>query len=73
MMKIFRKSFDINLDDALTYPTSKTICETIAKNEDDIEFLSEESPVTFKKNNLIYEVEIKMARGGYILTCIETK
>lgn len=35
--------------------------------------LSKEKPVIFKLDNVIYEVEITMARGGYELACKEIK
>ena len=73
MGKFFRKTFDIELDDALTYPSSKTICETISKKESNIEFMNKEKPVSFKQENIIYEVKVEMARGGYILICTEVK
>lgn len=71
MGKFFRKTFDIELDDALTYPSAKTICEIISKEESNVEFINKEKPVSFKIEDVVYEVEIKMARGGYILHCKE--
>lgn len=73
MGKFFRKTFDIELDDPLTYPSAKIICETISQKENNIEFVNKEKSVSFKKDNTIYEVEIVMARGGYILVCKEFK
>lgn len=73
MRSFFTKNFDIELDDALTYPTAKIICETISKQESDVEFINTEKPVSFKQGNTIYEVKIMMARGGYMLTCREVK
>ncbi|MEN8435361.1 DUF4318 domain-containing protein [Clostridium septicum] len=73
MLKFFRKSFDIELDDALEYPSAETICNTISKKVKNIEFVSKEKPVSFKQGNVLYEVEISMARGGYMLICTEAK
>ena len=52
---------------------SNTICDTILKQESNVEFISKEKPVIFKLDNVIYEVEITMARGGYELACKEIK
>lgn len=73
MGKFFRKTFDIELEDSLTYPSTKTICEIILKKESDIEFINTDNPVSFKQRNTIYEVKVEMARGGYILICKECK
>ena len=68
-MKLFRKTFVVELKDSLQY----TICDTILKQESNVEFISKEKPVIFKLDNVIYEVEITMARGGYELACKEIK
>jgi hypothetical protein len=73
MGKLFRKSFDIELEDSLTYPSAKTICDTILKRQKNVEFISKTKPVIFKIEDGTYEVDIKMARGGYILFCKEVK
>lgn len=73
MGKFFKKAFDVELDDSLSFPSAKTICETILKKESDIEFISKEKPVSFKQGNTIYEVKVEMAHGGYILICKEVK
>jgi len=68
-----KKAFDIELDDALTYPTSQTICSYVEKycirSKVQPEFVSKESPVTFYINKDLYGVEIRMARGGYMILC----
>ena len=71
--KFFRKAFDIELEDSLTYPSTKTICETILKKESDIQFINTDIPVSFKQRNTTFEVIVEMARGGYILICKEVK
>ncbi|MBZ0312518.1 hypothetical protein AB2T96_15160 [Clostridium butyricum] len=73
MGKFFRKTFDIELEDSLTYPSAKTICDTILKKQSDIEFINTDNPVSFKQLNTIYEIKVEMARGGYILICKEVK
>ena len=72
-MKLFRKTFVVELKDSLQYPSANTICDTIVKQESNVEFISKEKPVIFKLDNVIYEVEITMARGGYELACKEIK
>ncbi|MDU7886764.1 MAG: DUF4318 domain-containing protein [Clostridium perfringens] len=72
-MRFFRKAFVIELKDSLQYPSSQSICDTILKQESNVEFISKEKPVIFKLDNVIYEVEIKLARGGYELICKELK
>ena len=71
MWKIFRKSFQIELKESLTYPSANDICSAITKDQKNVEFISKEKPVTFKIEDGIYEVEVGMARGGYILSCKE--
>ena len=71
MRKFFRKSFDIELEDSLTYPSAKKVCDAIEKEQKNVEFISKEKPVIFKIEDGTYEVVIKMARGGYILICRE--
>jgi hypothetical protein len=73
MIKFFRKSFYIDLEDSLTYPSAKKICDTIVIDQKNVEFISKEKPVIFKIEDGIYEVDIKMAGGGYILLCREVK
>lgn len=73
MGKFFRKSFNIDLEDSLTYPSGKTICDIIEKEQKNVEFISKEKPVIFKIDDGIYEVNIEMARGGYYLSCKEVK
>lgn len=72
-MRFFRKTFNVDLKDSLQYPSANTICDTILKEEIKVEFISKEKPVTFKLENVVYEVEVTMARGGYQLTCKEVK
>lgn len=73
MGKFFRKSFNIDLKDALTYPSAKTICDIILREQKNVEFISMEKPVIFKIEDGTYEVDIKMERGGYFLSCREVK
>lgn len=73
MGKFFRKSFDIDLKDSLTYPSGKTICDIIEREQKNVEFISKDKPVIFKIEDGTYEVNIQMARGGYYLSCREVK
>ncbi len=75
MKKLFSKSFFIELDDALTYPSAEVITSAIkryaAECNERLKFESKVNPITFYLENVIYRVEIKMARGGYYISCSE--
>lgn len=75
MFSIFKKSFLVDLDDSLTYPSSQTICNAIEKycvsSKEKCQFVSTEKPVTFHLEDKLFSAEITMARGGYIIKCIE--
>ncbi|HDR7759939.1 DUF4318 domain-containing protein [Bacillus cereus] len=75
MKKLFSKSFFIELDDALTYPSSKVITSAIeryvAECNERLKFESKVKPITFYLENVMYRAEIKMARGGYYISCTE--
>ncbi|MGN4443988.1 DUF4318 domain-containing protein [Bacillus cereus group sp. MYBK79-1] len=75
MKKLFSKSFFIELDDALTYPSSEVITTAIeryaAECNERLQFESKVKPITFYLENVMYSVEIKMARGGYYISCSE--
>ena len=70
-----KKGFLIELDESLTYPSAGEICQAIEKDSAQsgqvLEFVSNEKPVTFYLNGILYSTEIRMARGGYILYCKE--
>lgn len=75
MKKLFSKSFFIELDDALTYPSAEVITSAIeryvAECNERLKFESKVKPITFCLENVMYRVEIKMARGGYYISCSE--
>lgn len=75
MKKLLSKSFFIELDDALTYPSTEGICSAIegyaAECNEQLKFESKVKPITFYLGNEIYRAEIKMARGGYYISCSE--
>jgi len=75
MKKLFSKSFFIELEDALTYPSSEGITSAIegyaAECNESLKFESKVKPITFYLENVMYSVEIKMARGGYYISCSE--
>ncbi|PEC22657.1 DUF4318 domain-containing protein [Bacillus cereus] len=75
MKKLFSKSFFIELDDALTYPSSEVICSAIegyaVECDEQLKFESKVKPLTFYLENVIYCAEIKMARAGYYISCNE--
>lgn len=73
MGKFFRKGFHIELDDPLQYPSAKVICDTILEKEKDSELIFTEKPVSFRQGNVLYEVDVTMGRGGYVLHCKEIK
>ncbi|MGG7177143.1 MerR family transcriptional regulator [Clostridium paraputrificum] len=70
-----KKGFLIELDEALTYPSAVEVCKAIKKDSDssgqELKFVSEEKPVTFYLNGVLYNTEITTARGGYVLHCKE--
>ncbi|MFF2176622.1 DUF4318 domain-containing protein [Lysinibacillus sp. NPDC058147] len=73
--KIVNKSFIIELDEALIYPSVQSICVAIEKyateSKEQLKFESKIKPITFYLDNTLYRVEIRMARGGYYISCIE--
>lgn len=75
MFNLFKKSFLVDFEDSLTYPSAQTICNAIEKycvsSKENCQFVSTEKPVTFYLENKLFSAEITMARGGYIIKCIE--
>lgn len=65
MGNFFIKAFDVELQNSLTYPSASMICETLYNKETFIEFISKVNPVIFKKDDLIFMVDVKIASGGY--------
>ncbi len=76
MLNFFKKSFLVDYDDSLTYPSSQTICKTIEKYclslKQKCQFVSTENPVTFYLEDKLYVAIISMARGGYSIRCRES-
>lgn len=74
---MFKKSFNIDLDDALKCPSSKEICEYVTKyskeSGEELKFINTENPVTFYLASRLYDATTGMARGGYIIKCMEKK
>ncbi|MED1555916.1 DUF4318 domain-containing protein [Bacillus paramycoides] len=75
LKKLFSKSFFIELDDALTYPSTEVICSAIdryaTEYNEQLKFESKVKPVIFYLENVLYRAEIKLARGGYYISCSE--
>ncbi|EEL71017.1 MULTISPECIES: DUF4318 domain-containing protein [Bacillus] len=75
MKKLYSKSFFIELDDALTYPSAEVIRSAIegygAECNEQLKFESKVKPITFYLENVMYRAKIKMARGGYYISCSE--
>ncbi len=75
MEKLFSKSFFIELDDALTYPSGEVITSAIesyaAECNEQLKFESKVKPITFYLEEVLYRAEVKMARGGYYISCSE--
>lgn len=75
MRSLFKKSFLVDLDDSLTFPSAQTIRSAIEKYCMDSnrkpQFVGIEKPVTFYLEDKLFTADISMARGGYILKCIE--
>lgn len=72
---MMKKGFDIQLEEALHYPTVDTVCEAItafcAADQQKCEFVSKSSPVTFRLDGVLYQTSVGLARGGYCLFCKE--
>ena len=70
-----KKGFLIDLEESLTYPTTDDICNYIEKysqgDKEPLEFVSKEKPVTFYLGKDLYEAQVDMARGGYIIHCVQ--
>jgi len=49
MGKFFRKSFNIDLKDSLAYPSGKTICDIIEREQKNVEFISKELNIDKQK------------------------
>ncbi|MGN5648928.1 DUF4318 domain-containing protein [Bacillus sp. Brlt_9] len=75
MKKLLAKSFFIELEDALTYPSSEVITSAIvgyaAECNERLKFESKVKPITFYLEEVLYRAEIQMARGGYYISCSE--
>ncbi|WP_154100494.1 DUF4318 domain-containing protein [Bacillus mycoides] len=75
LKKLLRKSFYIELDDSLHYPSVKTICsavETYAiQSKEKLRFESKTKPITFYLEDTLYSADVRMARGGYYIFCRE--
>lgn len=75
MKKLFSKSFFIELDDALMYPSAEVIRSAIegyaAECNEHLKFESKVKPITFYLEDVLYSAEIKMAHGGYYISCSE--
>ncbi|MEW9503115.1 DUF4318 domain-containing protein [Jeotgalibacillus marinus] len=73
--RLLKKNFFIELDEALTYPSVQFICEAIekyaAESKEQLRFESKVKPITFYLDNALYRVEIRMAQGGYYISCDE--
>ncbi|HDR4238040.1 TPA: DUF4318 domain-containing protein [Bacillus anthracis] len=75
MKKLFSKSFFIELDDALTYPSGEVITSAIesytAECNEQLKFESKVKPIIFYLEEVLYRAEVKMACGGYYISCSE--
>jgi hypothetical protein len=75
MFNLSKKSFLVDLDDSLTYPSAQTICNAIEKycisSKEKCQFVRTEKPVTFYLEDKLFSAEITMARGGYMIKCLE--
>ncbi|MBJ8053424.1 DUF4318 domain-containing protein [Bacillus cereus] len=75
MKKLFSKSFFIELDDASMYPSAEVIRSAIegyaAEYNEHLKFESKVKPIIFNLENIMYRAKIKMARGGYYISCSE--
>ncbi|MGL4450158.1 MAG: DUF4318 domain-containing protein [Sarcina sp.] len=69
MWKIFRKSFNVDLEDNLALPTAKVIQEAILKDQKEAKIINTGKPVIFELEGVEYETELRIERGGYIIHC----
>ena len=67
---MFRKSFQIELEDSLTYPSARIICEAVesyaAGSKERLTFVSREMPVSFYLDQDLYEVKVDV-RGNALV------
>ncbi|PEA11472.1 DUF4318 domain-containing protein [Bacillus cereus] len=65
----------IELEDALIYPSAEFIISTIegyaAACNEQLKFESKVNTITFYLEDVLFSAEIKMARGGYYISCSE--
>ncbi|MFL0248376.1 DUF4318 domain-containing protein [Candidatus Clostridium stratigraminis] len=65
----------MDLEDALTHPSSQVVCKTIKKyfihNKQEFDFVNTSTPVTIKLDGILYCVTVELARGGYSIYCKE--
>ena len=75
MINSFKKSFNVDYDNSLTYPSSQTICNAIEKycedSKEKCQFVSTNEPVTFYLEDKLFVAIVSMARGGYNIRCRE--
>ncbi|PEX57325.1 hypothetical protein COK47_31645 [Bacillus cereus] len=71
LKKLLRKTFYIELDDSLHYPSPKTICSAVETYEEKLRFESKTKPITFYLEDTLYSTDVRMARGGYYIFCRE--
>ncbi|WP_024295059.1 DUF4318 domain-containing protein [Lacrimispora indolis] len=72
---MFKKGFHIDLEESLTYPSTKVICSCIEKyaksTGEKLVFINTQKPITFHLNDIPYIAEVSMIRGGYYIHCKE--
>jgi hypothetical protein len=73
--KLLKKGFWIEIDETLTYPSNQIICQAIdkyaAESKEQLRFESKVKPITFYLGDKLFNVEVRMARGGYYISCSE--
>jgi hypothetical protein len=72
---MLKKGFYIDLEDSLTYPSTKLICSGIENyaisTGEKLDFVSTQKTITFYLDDVLYVAEISMLRGGYSIHCKE--
>lgn len=72
---MFKKSFILELEYSLKYPSIETICNMVEKyckeNNELLKWENKNEPISFYIDDVLYGVEIHMMRGGYELLCKE--
>lgn len=75
LKSLLKKSFEVDYEDTLKFPSTKVICEAVEKYCEDsqshLEFVSKVTPIMFRLDDVLYTATVRTARGGYMIVCKE--